>query len=153
MNQDRPELLAFPPRMFAFTLLAGGIARLLWAQRLASWPVALLLGLGVGLPSAALALGAHRTFRAAGTAMLPELGAQALVTTGPYALTRNPLYLSQGLLFLMIGCWINSLAMLLVFPAWFLLLHFGAVLPEERYLRRRFGRAYDDYCAQVRRWF
>lgn len=152
MSSDQPDILAFPPKIFGFTLLGGGVARLCWSYPLISWPISIVLGFVVGLPSAALALAAHRSFRRAGTPMLPELGASHLVTTGPYALSRNPLYLSQGLLFLMITCFINSLGMFFIFPIWFILIHFGIVLPEERYLKNKFGDAYDAYCGRVRRW-
>jgi protein-S-isoprenylcysteine O-methyltransferase Ste14 len=33
-----------------------------------------------------------------------------------------------------------------------LLILWGAILPEERFLHKRFGRRYDDYTRRVRRW-
>ena len=41
---------------------------------------------------------------------------------------------------------------LVLFPAAVLLVRSGAVIPEERFLRRRFGAAYEDYTSRVRRW-
>jgi protein-S-isoprenylcysteine O-methyltransferase Ste14 len=41
---------------------------------------------------------------------------------------------------------------LLLFPAAVLLISWGAIRPEERYLHERFGAAYDEYARRVRRW-
>ena len=41
---------------------------------------------------------------------------------------------------------------LVLFPVAVLLVFWGAIRPEERFLRERFGAAYDDYTRRVRRW-
>jgi protein-S-isoprenylcysteine O-methyltransferase Ste14 len=46
----------------------------------------------------------------------------------------------------------GSLWALVALPLEWALLRWGAVLPEERYLSVKFGSAYDDYAARVRRW-
>ncbi len=78
--------------------------------------------------------------------------ASALVTGGIYRFTRNPMYL--GLLLVLIGTIFLSrdvLALLSV-PGFIVMLNRLQILPEERALRARFGRAYDAYCARTRRW-
>ncbi|GAB3846359.1 methyltransferase family protein [Dactylosporangium cerinum] len=40
----------------------------------------------------------------------------------------------------------------MLFPAAVLLVLWGAIRPEERFLRKRFGAQYDDYTRRVRRW-
>lgn len=76
----------------------------------------------------------------------------SLVTGGPFAYTRNPLYLSNlgaalGFV-LMCGRW-ELLAP--VVAGWFLL-HLPTVSTEEEFLRGRFGEKYDQYCQRVPRW-
>jgi protein-S-isoprenylcysteine O-methyltransferase Ste14 len=77
---------------------------------------------------------------------------QAIVRSGPFRLSRNPVYLSMVLLLLGLGAALDSPLMLAV--AW----PFGSALcravikPEERYLEHKFGRAYLDYRTHVRRW-
>ena len=74
-----------------------------------------------------------------------------LVTTGLFALSRNPIY---------VAFWIVLLGQFFVFPNWLRLIYFGAaswlfhrqVLREEAYLKEQYGRQYSDYCARVRRY-
>jgi protein-S-isoprenylcysteine O-methyltransferase Ste14 len=86
------------------------------------------------------------------TALLPGGATTALIERGPFARSRNPLYvgllaLSAGLALLAGSGWA-----LVALPLEWALLRWGAVLPEERYLSATFGPAYADYTARVRRW-
>lgn len=81
----------------------------------------------------------------------PEHSA-ALVTTGLYRISRNPMYL--GLLLILAG-WAIFLANLAAFgflPAFVFVMNRLQILPEERILRGKFGPGYDAYCRTVRRW-
>jgi protein-S-isoprenylcysteine O-methyltransferase Ste14 len=78
--------------------------------------------------------------------------ALAIVERGPFAISRNPLYLSLIALFTMIGVVLASPAFLVLVVPLVLVLHFGVVLREERYLDAKFGEAYRGYKARVRRW-
>jgi protein-S-isoprenylcysteine O-methyltransferase Ste14 len=75
-----------------------------------------------------------------------------LLADGPFRVSRNPLYV--GLLALYIGLALLTPTFwgLVLFPAAVLLILWGAILPEERFLHKRFGRRYDDYTRRVRRW-
>lgn len=86
------------------------------------------------------------------TAVLPGGSTRVMLTRGPFAVSRNPLYL--GLITLDIGLalvWPSMWGLMLV-PLGVWLLYWGAVVPEERYLAAKFGTAYDDYRRRVRRW-
>jgi hypothetical protein len=72
--------------------------------------------------------------------------------SGPYRLTRNPMYLSLALLYAGIAILYQSIwALLLLFPVLFIIDRHVIVL-EELYLERRFGSAYARYRTRVRRW-
>jgi protein-S-isoprenylcysteine O-methyltransferase Ste14 len=91
-------------------------------------------------------------FARAHTGLLPGQSTTRLLTSGPYRLSRNPLYV--GLLMLYAGCALVAdtvVALLLLPVAWAGLL-WGAVLPEERYLTAALGVPYLEYCDHVRRW-
>jgi protein-S-isoprenylcysteine O-methyltransferase Ste14 len=77
---------------------------------------------------------------------------KAIVAGGIYRFTRNPIYVGFLLLLLAAAIGANNGWLLLAFLALFFLLQFGVVKPEERYLSRKFGQSYDDYCRRVRRW-
>jgi protein-S-isoprenylcysteine O-methyltransferase Ste14 len=93
-----------------------------------------------------------RTLYAARTAIRPDKPATVLVTDGPYRFSRNPLYLSLTLMHAGIALIANSLwALLFLVPVTFAMSRF-VIRPEERYLERRFGAAYERYRTSVRRW-
>ena len=86
------------------------------------------------------------------TALLPGGETTTLIDRGPFARSRNPLYL--GLLAASAGVALlaGSLWALVLLPLEWALLRWGAVVPEEHYLAATFGAAYADYCRRVRRW-
>jgi len=86
------------------------------------------------------------------TALLPGGETTVIIDHGPFAWSRNPLYV--GLLVGSAGLALvaGSLWALVVLPVEWALLRWGAVLPEERYLAAKFGSAYVDYVDRVRRW-
>lgn len=93
-----------------------------------------------------------RLFVGRRTGLLPGQSTTALLTAGPYRWSRNPLYV--GLLACYLGAALAALsvgALALLGVAW-AGLHWGAVLPEERYLRARLGDPYTEYAAGVPRW-
>lgn len=91
-------------------------------------------------------------FRHYRTGLLPGQVTRTIVDVGPFRISRNPLYL--GLLVLYVGGALiaSSLVALLLVPLAWAGLHWGAVLPEERYLRRRVGLPYLMYLTRVPRW-
>ncbi len=95
---------------------------------------------------ALLSMARHRT------GLLPGAPTEVVIDRGPFALSRNPLYV--GLLALSAGFALlaGSLWALLLLPVEWALLQWGAVLPEERYLTAKFDTAYVDYTRRVRRW-
>ena len=116
--------------------------------------VRLLAAGTLALVGIASAIAGVVTFRRAGTTIHPHRPQEtsALVISGVYRLSRNPMYV--GLLFILIA-WSVFLS-----SAWSLLGPFAFVLyisrfqiiPEERVLSAKFGEAYDSYKARVRRW-
>jgi protein-S-isoprenylcysteine O-methyltransferase Ste14 len=91
-------------------------------------------------------------FRSKHTSIIPIRPSAALVLTGPYRWTRNPMYL--GLLLAYIGA---ALALqliwgLILLPIVVVAVDRLVIRKEERYLGRAFGPAYDDYRRRVRRW-
>lgn len=75
----------------------------------------------------------------------------ALVTTGPYALSRHPMYVGWWLIHLGTGLYSGSAWVLLSVPAATLAEH-PAVLAEERQLAQSFGSEAENYAATVPRY-
>ncbi len=78
--------------------------------------------------------------------------AQALVTTGLYRFTRNPMYLGLAVM-LCGGAFLLSNFAAFVAPSIFVVaMTILQIKPEETALREKFGTAYDAYCERTRRW-
>ena len=75
-----------------------------------------------------------------------------LTTSGPYAYTRNPLYLGNFLIGLGLSIGTGRWFIVAIFLVFFLLVYREAVLQEEEYLRSRFGDAYQEYACRVPRF-
>jgi protein-S-isoprenylcysteine O-methyltransferase Ste14 len=140
-----------PPPAYALT---GLLVQHLVAGDRRTGAVRKLVGAAVAAGSAALAAGSARRFRDSGTTIEPfhPERTKALVTTGPNALTRNPMYVGMaGLLCahaLVRGGWLPMLPV----AAFVVVIDQTQIRPEEAALRELFGEEYDAYCARVPRW-
>ncbi len=90
---------------------------------------------------------------AAGTEIAPNSPANvALVQSGPYAFSRNPMYLGMIFVTLGVALAVGSLSFYLVPLAMIVLLNFLFVPYEEEKMARQFGAVYQEYANRVRRW-
>ncbi len=76
----------------------------------------------------------------------------ALVTTGLYRITRNPMYLGMQLILLGWAVFLSNAAALIVAPLFALYITRFQIVPEERVLAEKFGAVFADYKTRVRRW-
>jgi protein-S-isoprenylcysteine O-methyltransferase Ste14 len=82
----------------------------------------------------------------------PE-AATALVTSGVFRYTRNPMYLGMLVLLLAWAAYLSAPATLIGPVAFWLYIGRFQIRPEERALTALFGSSFTAYTAQVRRWF
>ena len=82
----------------------------------------------------------------------PYRPTNAIVSSGIYSRTRNPIYVSFMFIVLASAVAANNGWLLLAIVVLFVLLEFGVVRAEERYLSVKFGAEYDEYRRRVRRW-
>lgn len=141
-----------PPLIYVAGFLVG-----LGAEQVAgtpSLPLPMAIGAGVlgGALEALLDGGAMRRFLRQDTPMEPWKPASALVTTGPYRFTRNPMYLGMACLYTGLALAFGLLWSLALLPVVLVLVDRLVIAREERYLERRFGDSYRDYRTRVRRW-
>jgi protein-S-isoprenylcysteine O-methyltransferase Ste14 len=150
---DNSNALVRPPIALLLAFV-GGLA-IDWLYPLRFVPADIpgrWVGAAVFAAGLALAFWAIATFRDAGTRVETYKATSAIVETGPYRFTRNPIYVAMfvGLIGLAIG--FNSLWILAALVPFFLIIRFGVVAREEAYLERKFGGAYLAYKTRVRRW-
>lgn len=149
--------LKIPPPLVAAAVAGAMTAVAVWLPPVLALPPSVRVGaalvlVGVGACFDVAGLLAFRKAKTTVNPLAPDRST-AVVSTGVYRITRNPMYLGMALILL-------GLALYLASP-WALLgpLVFAAFItrfqiqPEERALTARFGAAYTAYCTQVRRWF
>jgi len=108
----------------------------------------------IALAGGATALAGDREFKRARTTINPfkPENSTALVTSGIYRFTRNPMYVGLTLVLLGWAAFLGS-AWALLGPLIFVLyISRFQIGPEERVLSAKFGAAYTEYTARVRRW-
>lgn len=149
---DRSGVTVFPPALFAGALVAGLV--LGRAVRLPFLPraAARLAGTKLLLDGIVLAAWGFGTMKAAGTSVDVTEPSTVLVEDGPFAFSRNPLYLSMALAYAGIATLCRAPAALVLLPGLLAFVRREVIAREERYLDRKFGAAYRAYRSRVRRW-
>ena len=95
--------------------------------------------------------GSINLIRQAGT-VRPDRAASSLVTSGPYRLTRNPMYVSLTLVYAGVATLYQSVWAWVFLPVVVTYIDRRVIRFEERFLERRFAEDYARYRAKVRRW-
>jgi protein-S-isoprenylcysteine O-methyltransferase Ste14 len=147
---DAPKVRIFPPYLAGLAI--GHLAnRWLTVDAVpvhGAWIVGgIFLVLGLGLIASATT-----NFTRAGTTIRPDRASSSLVIAGPYKFTRNPMYVGMAIAYLGLAIADRSLGSLILLPVVLLIIRRAVIANEEAFLERRFGSAYTDYKAKVRRW-
>ena len=149
---DNPGVCVPPPLLYATAVVGGWLANRRWPLPVGGG-TSLLVAAGFLVAAwAVLTASSIGLFRRKQTSMIPIRPATTLVITGPYKMTRNPMYVGLALLTVAFALFLNTWwPMLLLVPTLLAAQRF-VIVPEENYLRRRFGVEYDGYARRVRRW-
>jgi protein-S-isoprenylcysteine O-methyltransferase Ste14 len=141
-----------PPLFFVIGFLVGVGLELLWPiPGLPTLP-ALLIAAAGGALWLYLDGAASFSFRRAGTSIIPFKPTTALVTSGPYRVTRNPMYVGMAALHIALAVAFGVIWALIVLPLVLIAVDRLVIAREERYLERKFGAEYTAYGQRVRRW-
>ncbi len=152
-TEEGARVVILPPPLFLCTVVLG------WGVN--QWvPFGLrggsIWGLAVGLVLICIGLiptsCAFSLFMRMGQNPSPRRMTPELTRKGPYRFSRNPMYL--GLALVSIGCGLafdSGWILVLLVPT-LVILHYGVILPEERYLEKKFGEEYLGFKRSVRRW-
>ena len=151
-EQDNAGVIAPPPFIYLGGLILGLFIQKQLPLRLSRRKRRPFLGtllIGAGFT---LGFTAFRTMREAETPPDPRQPVTTIVTSGPFQLSRNPIYLSMALLYSGIAVLTDALWPMLLLPFVLHIMNRGVIDREERYLERKFGDKYMEYKRQVRRW-
>jgi protein-S-isoprenylcysteine O-methyltransferase Ste14 len=154
-NRDTAGVVLLPPLIYlGFLVLGVALDALIPAPLLGpSWLISRLVVGGVlAVAGIALAIAAKRRFDAAGTETNPLRPTTAIVGAGPYRFTRNPMYLGMATVYLGIAVALDNAWILGLAAPLLVVIEYGVIRREERYLAGKFGEAYLAYRRRVRRW-
>ena len=154
INNDHARVIVPPPLVYVPTLVTGIVLHFswvpfrffpqLWMGHAAGWPFIVV--------SALVAVWAVRTMFRAGENPSAYRPTGAIVSVGPYAFSRNPMYSSFVLLYVGIALVLNTAWPVIFLPLSLIAIHYGVIVREEFYLEKLFGAEYRQYRARVRRW-
>jgi len=139
----------FPPAVHILSIAAGFLLQ--WAApiQISGMRIPGFLLVAIAL---ALMIWSVIVMSRAGTTPNPTRPTTALVTHGPFRLTRNPMYLGWELIVVGVGLAAHApWVVLMAVPAAFITRRV-VIDKEERYLAAKFGPEYQSYKSHVRRW-
>jgi deazaflavin-dependent oxidoreductase (nitroreductase family) len=142
----------FPPALF-IAPLAATLAlhrRLPWP--LPGRPATTVVGAGLTATGVVLSLSGAATALRHRTTVVPHHPVSTLVTTGPFRVSRNPMYTGLAVGYVGAALWAGTWWPLPLAPVCVLATDRLVIRPEEAYLTDRFGGAYARYRTRVRRW-
>jgi protein-S-isoprenylcysteine O-methyltransferase Ste14 len=149
------------PWVFVLTYLLGaGLGASLKSARFASIlrgpPVigltSTIAGYVLLIVGAVIAVWCQIIFRAAQTTTVPGKSSVKLVTRGPYAFTRNPMYLGLILIYLGEAGLLKQVGPVVTLPFMVGYLNWTVIPVEEMKLKEVFQGEYENYRSKVRRW-
>lgn len=155
ITQPKYGIIPWPPLIYilaiALSVVLGMLYPLPWIGDVLG-DILFAVGWVALFGVAALWITAIRAMMRARTTLNPNAEPDHLVTSGPFGITRNPMYLANTLLLIGVS-FITGIA-------WFLLFAFlaafatqkMAIEKEEKVLAAKFGKKYRDYAKRVRRW-
>lgn len=152
-QNDNPGVIAPPPLLYLGTLALAFAIDWFYPITLLNTFIQLLGGTIFLIPAGVFAANAFRAFSEAETSFQTQQPDTALITSGVYQFTRNPIYLGGTFLYLSIAIFGDNLWAVFLLAPLLLVMRYGVIAREEAYLERKFGQEYLDYKADVNRWF
>ena len=150
-----PLLMRIPvPWVFVLTYLIGVGLEFVFPFTLYSEapPGISITGVGLFVIGAGSAGWAWGIFHRAGTTRIPGQPSTALVTWGPYRMSRNPMYVGLALAYIGEALMLRQVWPVIVLPLMVAYLNWIVIPVEEARLRKVFQSRYDEYCRSVNRW-
>jgi protein-S-isoprenylcysteine O-methyltransferase Ste14 len=149
---DRPNTIPWPPLIFiGMAAIAIALGRI-WPLGV-DWSPLKYIGAAMLLLGIAIEVWSFFSFRKHQTTIMPNKGAERLITSGPFAHSRNPIYLANTFLVSGAGFFFDNLWLIPSALIAALLTQELAIKREEKHLAIKFGEAWTDYTRRVSRWF
>jgi protein-S-isoprenylcysteine O-methyltransferase Ste14 len=151
-SSDNAGVRVPPPLFYALAVIGGYVANRRWPLPIADTAAVRVFAWALVAVWLALTISSIGGFRRSRTSIVPIRPATALVLSGVYRFTRNPMYVGLAMLTIALGLFMNSWWPIVLLLPVLAIVRVFVIGPEERYLQRRFGADYVAYTRSVRRW-
>lgn len=143
-----------PPLLTVVLIIAGLSANVAYPLPIMEDSVLrMTIGLSLAAGGILLMISAGYAFRSAEEQFSHNVPTSTVVSGGPYRFSRNPVYISLGLVVAALAFITNAGWLFITFHGiGYPVLHYFVVKPEEEYLKAVIGNAYYEYSSRVRRW-
>ncbi len=149
-NMTAGQLIDIPPVWLLGFLALGRISMAVFPGT--PFGIAKIIGGALVLSGIALMFWAVAAFRAHQTSVVPHQTPARIITSGPFARSRNPIYLGDVLVLGGAILWWGAWPALVLIPVfvWILLRRF--IAPEEVRMKESFGDEFQQYSQKTPRW-
>ncbi len=149
IDADSPGVKVPPPLLYAGAFALGMLLQKFAPLRRREARVA---GAGLAAGGVALVVWTRLLFLQRGTTILPTRAVSVLVESGPFRISRNPIYVGFVAIYIGSSLLRRSVWPLLLLPGVVLVIQKTVIDREEAYLERRFGENYLSYKSRVPSW-
>ena len=151
-KKDNPGVIAPPPLIFFSGLLIGGLVSWFYPSQFLPMGWGRILGIGLSVFGLAVIFIAWLQMRQAKTSIEPWHPTTAILSSGVFSISRNPIYVAMVLGYVGVVLLFDLLWALPTLVLVLVVMHYGVILREENYLEQKFGEEYLSYKGKVRRW-
>ncbi len=151
-QSDHADVIAPPPLLYVAAFAAVLTGHWLWPVPLLDHPAVTWIGAALLVAGMAMNVWGAYSLRKARTPINPYRATRTVVSTGAFAVSRNPLYVGLDVVFLGLCALVNSLWGPVFLMPLLVVMHYGVIRREERHLEVTFGDAYRRYRERVRRY-
>jgi protein-S-isoprenylcysteine O-methyltransferase Ste14 len=151
-TNERARIVINPFLIYIVLGLCAVVLQALLPQPFIPASIARPLGVVILVVNLVIGLPAVRSMFAARTSPNPHRPTTALVFSGPYRFTRNPMYVGLTLMYTGLAIFFQLTWGLALLPLVVWLITIWVIVPEETYLEQKFGAQYLNYKSRVRRW-
>ena len=151
-KSDSSGAIAPPPVIALVAVAIGVVLGLIWPVEIIPAPWQYVAGGPIIAGAVLLVMSAFRLFQRAKTPVPTYRTPTALVTSGVYRLTRNPIYLAMVLLIIGLAVTLDNVWLLALAAIFQQIIRWGVIAREEPFLEAKFGDQYSAFKQRTRRW-
>jgi len=149
---DKPATLILPPAVYAAGLVAGWLINRSFPLSFTTSHILHDLGWALVTSGVLVTIWAALTLWRHHTTVNPYKAVSHLVSSGPFAISRNPIYLGDWLVYAGVTLLLNTFWTLPLVPIVWWVMRYQVIAHEEAHLKARFGQPYLEYLSKVSRW-